>query len=180
MKAFFVLAIFMALFFSFGCTSSKSVEPVYVPANNSQAQTTTPAQTTPAPNSTPTTPTPATTPIPTISEPEPTVPVQEPAPVQQTANNSVEQNVNPANTGASALSSCAGMTATDQAECVFKLAESQKDVSLCIYIQDKDWRHSCITRWCLSGSRDFSQCEKLSDYDDRLGCFNKCNPNPNT
>ncbi len=75
---------------------------------------------------------------------------------------------------------CNGSTSSDALECISQAAVSQKNVALCIQLAVKDARYQCLTRWCYSAARDFHQCEKLTNTDDRLGCLNKCNPNFNT
>lgn len=53
-------------------------------------------------------------------------------------------------------------------------------LAACVAISDQPQRLSCIAQWCGSAARDFNQCYNLTDENDRLGCLNKCNPNPNT
>jgi hypothetical protein len=68
----------------------------------------------------------------------------------------------------------------DQLQCQSQLAISNNDVKICTQLNDKDIRFKCITIWCSSAGRDYNQCDGLTDYDDRLGCLNKCNPNMNS
>jgi hypothetical protein len=53
------------------------------------------------------------------------------------------------------------------------------DLSACTAISEQQGRFSCIAQWCGSEARDYQKCYNLTDENDRLGCLNKCNPNPN-
>lgn len=55
----------------------------------------------------------------------------------------------------------------------------ETDLAGCAAISDQQERFSCIAQWCGSEARDYYKCYDLADDNDRLGCLNKCNPNPN-
>jgi hypothetical protein len=76
--------------------------------------------------------------------------------------------------------SCASYQGEQLLACVTQEAISGHDVTRCTQLDDKDLRYKCITHWCSSTGRDYHMCDKLRDYDDRMGCLNKCNPNANT
>jgi hypothetical protein len=78
------------------------------------------------------------------------------------------------------MDTCGALNGSAKVECAFAKARDYKNVSLCatsLYLKDDIFK--CITQWCASEARDFNQCEQLTG-DNRLGCLNKCNPNPNT
>ena len=75
---------------------------------------------------------------------------------------------------------CTGKTGRGQVECYAMQATGAKDVKVCTGLAARQDRFDCIAQWCGSAARDFTQCSSLTDYDDRLGCLNKCNPNSNT
>ena len=75
---------------------------------------------------------------------------------------------------------CLGIRTTDALDCLAQLSIAQKDVLVCTQLSDKTDRLKCFNRWCSSGARDYHQCDKLTNTDDRLGCLVKCNPNFNT
>lgn len=81
--------------------------------------------------------------------------------------------------GSGANGACAGMSGNALVDCTYLRAVSEKDVTACTALAAQEQRYSCIARWCGSEARDYSQCDRLPDSDDRLGCLNKCNPNPN-
>ena len=112
---------------------------------------------------------------------QPVAPVEESKPVKQpTAPEPAPVEAPKAEEPAVAPAPCSRKSGAEKIECAYMEARNSKDVSLCTSLLDaKDDRFKCITQWCASGARDFKQCEKLSG-DDRLGCLNKCNPNPNT
>ncbi|MCL6089236.1 MAG: hypothetical protein M1530_03705, partial [Candidatus Marsarchaeota archaeon] len=75
---------------------------------------------------------------------------------------------------------CGGSTSSDALDCISQAAIVQKNVVFCTQLVVQDARYQCLTRWCYSAARDYKQCDKLANNDDRLGCLNKCNPNFNT
>lgn len=85
----------------------------------------------------------------------------------------------PKNNVRETIAQCADLENSQIMDCVSQLAISSKNVSMCTSFWFPADRLSCITRWCLSASRDFTQCERLENIDERLGCLNKCNPNQN-
>ncbi|MFH1307108.1 MAG: hypothetical protein ABIH83_05660 [Candidatus Micrarchaeota archaeon] len=78
------------------------------------------------------------------------------------------------------ISPCINLEEYELVDCIAGLAIDEKDVTICTSFTEQDLRFQCIARWCLSPARDFNACDLLTDPDDRMGCFNKCNPNPNT
>lgn len=76
--------------------------------------------------------------------------------------------------------SCYGMSGDNLIQCVYAQAVASKDVTICTSLGEQNGRFICIAQWCGSAARDYRQCDRLTNYDDNLGCLSKCNPNPNT
>lgn len=75
---------------------------------------------------------------------------------------------------------CMGMSGDGLIQCTYERAKSSNDVAACTALVAQADRNICIAQWCGSEMRDYTQCDRLSNYDDNLGCLSKCNPNPNT
>ena len=89
-------------------------------------------------------------------------------------------NITVANTSAPVALPCNGLSTSAALDCLAKLAIEKKDVLICTQLTAKEDRLKCFAQWCASGARDYRQCSKLVNVDDRLGCTMKCNPNFNT
>ncbi|MDE1798118.1 MAG: hypothetical protein KGH63_01790 [Candidatus Micrarchaeota archaeon] len=81
---------------------------------------------------------------------------------------------------AAAPADCGSLSGDAYSQCRTQEAINSQNVTYCVSIADQDGRFKCVTAWCLSPARDYHQCGNLTNYDDRLACLNKCNPNPNT
>ena len=75
---------------------------------------------------------------------------------------------------------CPGLSGNELLNCTSARAKASDDITICTALSVQADRYNCISAWCGSEVRDYSQCAKLTDYDDRTGCLNKCNPNANT
>ncbi|MFH0927129.1 MAG: hypothetical protein V1822_00965 [Candidatus Micrarchaeota archaeon] len=112
-------------------------------------------------------------------EPPQTASGQNNGPPAQPSSNSLQPQQNQTRI-AQALAACQNLAQVQVASCAAQSAIENDDVSVCTRLSLSDDVFSCIAQWCLSAQRDFTQCEKLSDIDLRLGCLSKCNPNPNS
>lgn len=163
--AFALLAV--AALLLAGCASPPSGEPDYRPSQPAPAKPTTPAQgvkaVQPPKNATPAQPVPE-----PVANTTPTAPpnasIDAPAPVQ---NQTVAEP-------------CLDRAGDEAVQCLADKATAEKDVRVCARLADKTARFKCITMWCLSPGRDYRACDTLDEYDDQIGCRNKCNPNTNT
>ena len=75
---------------------------------------------------------------------------------------------------------CSGLGTSDALECLIQASIAKKDAEICTQLTTQDDRYKCFTRWCYSAARDYHQCDKLQNPDDRTGCLMKCNTNFNT
>ncbi len=201
-----ILAIIVLALLAAGCSApERSALPPYqpggvvpvplAPSSNPPAFPSTPAPVPSEPNVPP-----SSVPIEPVPLPPDTVIPQPPVPLVVAnntpivgANNSSVVNPAPANASSNSSSSanasaaanpsaaCSQRSGSALLDCVQTLAVSRNDVSICVDdLGWKDLRYQCITYWCSSSGRDYNQCQNLRDYDSRIGCLNKCNPNSNT
>lgn len=101
---------------------------------------------------------------------------------QETANNSnasLQNNASASQPSNSPVIICNGATTEDALDCILQAAIERKDVTICAQLEQKDSRYKCFNFWCYSKARDFKQCYKLNNTDDKLSCLSKCSPNFN-
>ncbi len=177
-----IIPLLLAAILFFGCLgSSAPPAPPYKAPAKQNTTVTLPAQNT-STTTPPAPPSPPVTPPKNTTKPanQTTTPPAKPPNATSPATNATPPAVN--NTTSQPPSSlvCGGSGSTAMLECIVDEAISQKKVSICTQLTSQEDRYKCFTRWCYSPSKDYKQCQALTNTDDRLGCLNKCNPNFNT
>ena len=74
---------------------------------------------------------------------------------------------------------CSGKSGVELDNCTYNQAFQSGDVAVCTTLNSSEERNTCIATWCGSAAKNFNTCSKIANYDDRLLCLSRCNPNQN-